>query len=64
MGGEQDEKLEEGREDARDRGMFSQCFCDGATQVAETLCQHLSLLGSTKKKSGRNEQRTGDKLDC
>lgn len=39
--------------------MFSQCFCDLAMplmQVAEMLCQHLSLLDS---ENGRKRQREG-----
>lgn len=39
-----------------DRGMFSQCFCELATQVAEMLCQHLSLLDS-KKMDKRNKRK-------
>lgn len=43
-----------------DREMFSQCFCDlcdATMQVAEMLCQHLSLLDSEKKKWKRETER-------
>lgn len=40
-----------------DRGMFSQCFCELATQVAEMLCQHLSLLDSKKWTKGTDRRR-------
>lgn len=41
-----------------DQGMFSQCFCDlslPVMQVAEMLCQHLSLLDSKTKEGYREE---------
>lgn len=37
--------------------MFSQCFCELATQVAEMLCQHLSLLDSEINGHKRNKQK-------
>lgn len=43
-------------------GMFSQCFCELARQVAETLCQHLSLLDSEKNgQKGTNRRRERDR---
>lgn len=45
--------------------MFSQCFCELATQVAEMLCQHLSLLDSEKnghKGTNRRRARQGGRF--
>lgn len=41
-------------------GMFSQCFCELATQVAEMLCQHLSLLDSEKNGQKGTNRRRGE----
>lgn len=65
VGGEWEEELEDGHADAQTRGPGNALSMflwpvDAVMQVAETLCQHLSLLDSEKWRGvGKKKERNG-----